>query len=75
MRAVKGRIIGDTVQLVEPAPELHEQEVVVLIPTQPEEQQLATLLFAGIWADMPDEEWRALQQALSEGVRIGGEAE
>jgi hypothetical protein len=75
MRAVKGRIIGNTVQLVEPTPELHEQEVVVLIPTQPEEQQLATLLFAGIWADMPDEEWRALQQALSESVRIGGEAE
>jgi hypothetical protein len=75
MRAVKGRITGNTVQLLEPAPELDEREVVVLIPTQSEEQQLATLLFAGIWADMPDTEWHALQQALSEGVRIGGDSE
>jgi hypothetical protein len=71
MRAVKGRATGNIVQLLEPTPALNDQEVVVLIPTQPEEQQLATLLFAGIWADMPDEEWQALQQALAEGVQAG----
>ncbi len=73
MRAIKGRATGKIVQLLEPTPELNDQEVVVLIPTQPEEQQLTTLLFAGIWADMPDEQWQALQQALAEGVQIGEE--
>jgi len=73
MRAIKGRATGKIVQLLEPTPELNDQEVVVLIPTQPGEQQLATLLFAGIWADMPDEEWQALQQALAEGLQVGEE--
>ena len=73
MRAIKGRATGKIVQLLEPTPELNDQEVVVLIPTQPGEQQLATLLFAGIWADMPDEEWQVLQQALAEGLQVGEE--
>jgi hypothetical protein len=60
MRAVKGRATGNIVQLLEPTPALNDQEVVVLIPTQPEEQQLATLLFACIWSDMPDEEWHGV---------------
>lgn len=73
MRAVKGRAQGNIVHLLEPHTELTDQEVVVLIPTQPDESQIATLLFAGIWSDMPHEEWQALQQALNEGVRIGEE--
>jgi hypothetical protein len=73
MRAIKGRATGKIVQLLEPTPELNDQEVVVLIPNQPGEQQLATLLFAGIWADMPDEEWQVLQQALAEGLQVGEE--
>jgi len=73
MRAVRGCAKGNTVQLLEPITELNDQEVIVLIPTQPEEQQLATLLFAGIWSDMPDEQWQALQHALAEGVQIGEE--
>jgi len=59
------------VQLLEPTPELNDKEVVVLIATQHEEQQIATLLFAGIWADMPEEQWQASQQVLAESVQVG----
>ena len=71
MRAVKGRVEGNIVQLLEPTTELNDQEVVVLIPTQPDEQALTILLFAGVWADMPDAQWQALQEAIAQGVQIG----
>ena len=73
MRAVKGRAEGNIVRLLEPLPEPVAQEVIVLIPTQPDEQSLNLLLFAGVWADMPDAQWQALQQALAEGVQVGDE--
>jgi hypothetical protein len=71
MRAVKGRVVGNVVYLDETA-DLSEQEVVVLIPTQPDEQVSAILMLAGAWSDMPESEWQALQQALSEGVSVSG---
>jgi len=73
MRAVKGRVVGNVVYLDETA-DLSEQEVVVLIPTQADEQQLAILMLAGVWSDMPESEWQALQQALSEGVSVSGDS-
>jgi len=73
MRAVKGRAEGNIVRLLEPVPHQAEQEVIVLIPTEPGEQRFDVLLFAGAWADMPDEEWQALQQALAQGVQISEE--
>jgi len=73
MRAVKGRAEGNIVRLLEPLPESTIQEVIVLIPTHPSEQSLNLLLFAGVWADMPDAQWQALQQALAEGVQVGDE--
>ncbi len=69
MRAVKGRVIGNVVHLTGETLDLRDQEVVVLIPTQPDEQLQTILMFAGAWSDMPESEWQALQQALSEGVK------
>jgi hypothetical protein len=71
MRAVKGRVVGNVVYLDETA-DLSEQEVVVLIPTQLDEQVSAILMLAGAWSDMPESEWQALQQSLSEGVSVSG---
>ncbi|MEN3002132.1 MAG: hypothetical protein ABDI19_09880 [Armatimonadota bacterium] len=73
MRAIKGRAEGTIVRLLEPVPEPIDQEVIVLIPTRPDEQKLDILLFAGILADMPDEEWQALRHALAQGVQVGEE--
>jgi hypothetical protein len=73
MRAVKGRVVGTVVYLDETA-DLSEQEVVVLIPTQLDEQVSAILMLAGAWSDMPESEWQALQQALSEGVSVSGDS-
>jgi hypothetical protein len=73
MRAVKGRVVGNVVYLDETA-DLSEQEVVVLIPTQLDEQVSAILMLAGAWSDMPESEWQALQQALSEGVSVSGDS-
>lgn len=70
MRAVKGRAIGNVVHLTGETLDLRDQEVVVLIPTQPGEQLQTILMFAGAWSDMPESEWQALQQALSEGVKV-----
>lgn len=71
MRAIKGRAEGDIIRLLEPAPEQVGTEVIVLIPTQPDEQGMDILSFAGVWSDMPCEEWSALQQALVQGVQLG----
>ncbi len=51
---LEGRAEGTIVRLLEPLPEPTEQEVVVLIPTHPDEPALTTLLFAGIWAEGQD---------------------
>jgi len=72
MRAVKGRIVGNVVHLTDETANLQDQEVIVLIPTQPDEQVPAILMLAGEWSDMPESEWQALQQALSEGVSVSG---
>jgi tRNA(fMet)-specific endonuclease VapC len=72
MRAVKGRVVGNVVYLTDETADLQDQEVVVLIPTQPDEQVSAILMLAGAWSDMPESEWQALQQALSEGVSVSG---
>jgi hypothetical protein len=73
MRALKGRVVGNVVYLEEAA-DLQEQEVVVLIPTQPDERLSEVLALAGAWADMPESEWKALQQAISEGTSISGDS-
>lgn len=73
MRAVKGCAEGNIVRLLEPVPEQVGTEVIVLIPTQPDEQGMDILSFAGVWSDMPCEEWHALQQALAQGVQLGEE--
>ena len=64
MRAVKGRIVGTVVHLTDETANLQDQEVIVLIPTQPDEQVSAILMLAGAWSDMPESEWQALQDAL-----------
>jgi len=64
MRAVKGRIVGNVVHLTDETANLQDQEVIVLIPTQPNEQVSAILMLAGAWSDMPESEWQALQDAL-----------
>ena len=72
MRAVKGRIVGNVVHLTDETANLQDREVIVLIPTQPDEQVSAILMLAGEWSDMPESEWQALQQSLSEGVSVSG---
>jgi hypothetical protein len=72
MRAVKGRVVGNVVHLTDETANLQDQEVIVLIPTQPDEQVPAILMLAGAWSDMPESEWQALQQSLSEGVSVSG---
>jgi hypothetical protein len=64
MRAVKGRIVGNVVHLTDETANLQDQEVIVLIPTQPDEQVSAILMLAGAWSDMPESEWQALQDTL-----------
>jgi hypothetical protein len=64
MRAVKGRIVGNVVHLTDETANLQDQEVIVLIPTQPDEQVPAILMLAGEWSDMPESEWQALQDTL-----------
>ncbi len=70
MRAVTGYAEGGIVRLQEPLPETTNQEVIVLIPTEADEQGLDILLFAGLWSDMPEEQWQALLNSLREGVRM-----
>jgi hypothetical protein len=72
MRAVKGRVVGNVVHLTDETANLQDREVIVLIPTQPDEQVPAILMLAGAWSDMPESEWQALQQSLSEGVSVSG---
>ena len=72
MRAVKGRVVGSVVHLTDETANLQDREVIVLIPTQPDEQVPAILMLAGAWSDMPESEWQALQQSLSEGVSVSG---
>ncbi len=72
MRAVKGRVVGNVVHLTDETANLQDREVIVLIPTQPDEQVPAILMLAGEWSDMPESEWQALQQSLSEGVSVSG---
>ena len=72
MRAVKGRVVGNVVHLTDETANLQDREVIVLIPTQPDEQVPAILMLAGAWSDMPESEWQSLQQALSEGVSVSG---
>jgi len=64
MRAVKGRVVGNVVHLTDETANLQDQEVIVLIPTQPDEQVPAILMLAGAWSDMPESEWQALQDTL-----------
>jgi hypothetical protein len=72
MRAVKGRVVGNVVHLTDETANLQDREVIVLIPTQPDEQVPAILMLAGAWSDMLESEWQALQQSLSEGVSVSG---
>ena len=72
MRAIKGRVVGNVVYL-DKTVDLREQEVVVLIPTQPDEHLSEVLALAGAWADMPESEWQALQQAIAEGMSVSGD--
>jgi hypothetical protein len=74
MRAVKGRVVGNVVHLTDETANLQDQEVIVLIPTQPDEQVSAILMLAGAWSDMPESEWQALQQAIAEGMSVSGDS-
>lgn len=73
MRAIKGRMEGNVIHLSEPVSEITSQEVIVLVPTSPDDPKLDLMFYAGIWADMQDDEWKALQQSLEQGVPIGEE--
>lgn len=64
MRAVKGRVVGNVVHLTDETADLQDREVIVLIPTQPDEQVSAILMLAGAWSDMPESGWKASQDAL-----------
>jgi len=64
MRAVKGRVVGNVVHLTDETANLQDREVIVLIPTQPDEQVSTILMLAGVWSDMPESEWQALQDTL-----------
>jgi uncharacterized membrane protein len=74
MRAVKGRVVGNVVHLTDETANLQDQEVIVLIPTQPDEHLSEVLALAGAWADMPESEWQALQQAIAEGMSVSGDS-
>lgn len=56
--------------LSESVSDIKSQEVIVLVPTSPDDPKLDLMFYAGIWADMQDDEWNALQQSLEQGVPI-----
>lgn len=70
MRATKGRMAGNVIHLSESVSDIKSQEVIVLVPTSTNDPKLDLMFYAGIWADMQDDEWNALQQSLEQGVPI-----
>jgi len=73
MRAIKGRMEGNVIHLSEEVSGIQDKEVIVLVPTSPNEPNLDLMLYAGIWSDMPEQDWHALEQVLQEGIQFGDE--